>query len=44
LVVTRSRYEPDPATRTAYDEAYQRYIRLFDALRPEFERAATTNR
>jgi xylulokinase len=44
LVVTRSRYEPDPATRTAYDEAYQRYIRLFDALRPEFERAASTNR
>ena len=39
LVRTKARFEPDPAARPAYDEAYDRYIRLFDALRPEFERA-----
>jgi len=36
MVATRERYEPDPATRAAYDDAYDRYIRLFDALRPMF--------
>ena len=40
LVTTRARFEPNPATRAAYDDGYDRYIRLFDALRPEFERAA----
>jgi xylulokinase len=30
------RYEPDPAARAAYDDAYGRYVRLFDALRPMF--------
>ena len=44
LVTIRARYEPDPATRSAYDEAYGRYVRLFDALRPEFERAAAGGR
>jgi sugar (pentulose or hexulose) kinase len=44
LVATRHRYEPDPTTYAAYDEAYQRYTRLFDALRPEFERTAGINR
>lgn len=39
LVSTGARYEPQPANRPAYDDAYDRYIRLFDALRPEFERA-----
>ena len=39
LVVTKARFEPDPSTRRAYDDAYGRYVRLFDALRPEFERA-----
>jgi xylulokinase len=39
MVAVRSRYEPDPRTRAAYDDAYARYIRLFDALRPEFERS-----
>jgi xylulokinase len=39
LVTTGDRFEPDPAKRATYDEAYDRYIRLFDALRPEFERA-----
>ncbi len=27
-------YEPDPATRAAYDDAYGRYRRLFDAIDP----------
>jgi xylulokinase len=36
MVVVQDRYEPDPTTRAAYDEAYGRYIRLFDALRPLF--------
>ncbi len=39
LVATSARFEPDAATRQAYDDAYGRYIRLFDALRPEFERS-----
>jgi xylulokinase len=38
FVATLARFEPDPTTRAAYDDAYDRYIRLFDALRPEFER------
>ncbi len=42
LVATRDRFEPDPASRAAYDQAYGRYIRLFDALRPEFERTAAS--
>ena len=36
MVATRDRYEPDPATRAAYEDAYGRYVRLFDALRPIF--------
>jgi xylulokinase len=39
LVRPVARFEPDLATRPAYDDAYGRYIRLFEALRPEFERA-----
>jgi xylulokinase len=39
LVITKARFDPDPSTRRAYDDAYGRYVRLFDALRPEFERA-----
>jgi xylulokinase len=42
MISLRSRYEPDPRNRAAYDDAYGRYVRLFDALRPEFERAAST--
>jgi len=40
FVAPGARFEPDPATRAAYDDAYDRYVRLFDALRPEFERPA----
>ena len=40
LVAARDRFEPDPANRAAYDDAFDRYNRLFEALRPEFERAA----
>lgn len=36
LVATKRRYDPDPAAHAAYDEAYARYITLFDALRPLF--------
>ncbi len=39
MVKTQARYEPDAATRTAYDDAYGRYLRLFDALRPIFRSA-----
>ncbi len=40
LIATKDRFEPDAAPRAVYDEAYDRYQRLFDALRPEFERSA----
>ncbi len=36
MTVLRDRYEPDPATRAAYQDAYARYLQLFDALRPLF--------
>jgi len=36
MVVVQDRYEPNQTARGAYDDAYGRYIRLFDALRPLF--------
>jgi len=39
MVTVKDRYEPDPTTRTAYEDAYGRYVRLFDALRPLFATA-----
>jgi xylulokinase len=36
MVTIKDRYQPDPAARAAYDEAYGRYVRLFDTLRPLF--------
>lgn len=36
-VTTHDRYEPDPRHRAAYDEAYDRYVMYFDAVRPMFE-------
>jgi sugar (pentulose or hexulose) kinase len=29
-------YAPDPSARAAYDDAYGRYRRLFDAVEPTF--------
>ena len=39
MVMVKDRYEPDPVTRTAYDDAYGQYLRLFEALRPLFTKA-----
>jgi xylulokinase len=39
MVVPRDRFEPRPANRAVYDDAYARYIELFDALRPLFGRS-----
>lgn len=36
MVTTRDRYEPTSATRAAYDDAYGRYLALFDTLHPLF--------
>lgn len=38
MVRIRDRYDPDPANRPAYEDAYNRYVELFDALRPLFSR------
>lgn len=40
LVAVGARFEPQAASRAAYDAAHERYNRLFEALRPEFLRAA----
>ncbi len=37
MVATQNRYEPNPAHRAAYDDAYGRYLQLFDALQPLFD-------
>ncbi len=36
MVELKDLYEPNPATRTAYEAAYGRYVELFDTLRPLF--------
>ena len=36
VVVDDQHYEPDPTVRAAYDDAYGRYRRLFDAVEPTF--------
>ncbi len=36
LIRVAARFEPDARTRAAYDEAYGRYVELFDALRPMY--------
>ena len=41
MVAIDRRYEPDPATKSAYDDAYGRYVRLFESLRPMY---STTGR
>lgn len=41
MITFERRYEPEPTTRAAYDDAYDGYVRTFDALRPIFAAAAT---
>ncbi len=36
MVRPRERYEPDPTSAGVYEEAYRRYLELFDVLRPLF--------
>jgi len=43
MVTIADRYEPDAATRAVYDDAYGRYIGLFDALRPLFGSSGPTH-
>jgi xylulokinase len=40
IVRIRERIEPEPATKSAYDEAYERYRKTYFALLPVFEQAA----
>ncbi len=42
MIAVHERFEPDPATRGAYEAAYGTYRELFEALRPVF--AASTAR
>jgi xylulokinase len=42
MVMIKDRYEPDPVAKAAYEDAYGRYLRLFDALRPLFATAGRT--
>ena len=41
MVKVDRRYQPDPTTKSAYDDAYGRYVQLFESLRPMF---STTGR
>lgn len=36
MVVRRTEFTPDAGAGATYDEAYRRYVELFDALRPAF--------
>lgn len=36
-VCREAQFNPNLATQAAYDQAYQRYVRLFEALRPLFQ-------
>ncbi|MDR0361661.1 MAG: hypothetical protein LBJ46_03095 [Planctomycetota bacterium] len=38
MVKVKSRYEPDPANRDVYGETYRKYIDLYEAVRPIYER------
>jgi xylulokinase len=38
MVTIRDRYDPNPANRAVYDDAHNRYVELFDALRPMYNR------
>jgi len=43
IVNIRERIDPDPTTKSAYDEAYERYRQTYFALVPVFEQAARRN-
>jgi len=36
----QAQFNPNSATQAAYDQAYQRYVRLFEAVRPLFQEGA----
>jgi xylulokinase len=38
MVQIKARFEPNPANAAAYAEAYQRYIELYERLKPMFTR------
>jgi autoinducer 2 (AI-2) kinase len=40
IVRIRERIDPDPSTRSAYDESYERYRQTYFALLPVFEETA----
>ena len=42
MVAPGARFDPDPANRAVYDDAYGTYIALFNALRPLFGAGAPT--
>jgi xylulokinase len=42
MVVPAARFDPDPARRAVYDDAYGTYTALFDALRPLFGAGSPT--
>jgi xylulokinase len=37
MIQIKQRFEPNPANRAIYDDAFGTYIRLYDALCPLFE-------
>jgi xylulokinase len=37
MIQIKQRFEPNPAHRAVYEEAFRTYIRLYDALCPLFE-------
>lgn len=38
MVELGSTYEPDPSKKSAYDEAYARYLATYSAMEPVFNR------
>ncbi len=44
MVTPRRRFAPEPQRQAIYETGYQRYVELFDALRPSFAAFAPGNR
>jgi sugar (pentulose or hexulose) kinase len=38
MVQIKERFEPSPAHRAVYDDSFQTYVQLYEALCPLFER------